>query len=101
MSKKSKEGYKYILVVIDLYTKYGWAIPMKDKKQETLAESFELYFDKDNRRPEYIWFDREAGITSKYFKKFAADNHIQLYHTYNEVKSVFAERFILTVKNIM
>ena len=50
MSKKSKEGYKYILVVIDLYTRYGWAIPMMDKKQETLAELFELYFDKDNRR---------------------------------------------------
>ena len=48
MPKKSKEGYKYILVVIDLYTRYGWAIPMKDKKQETLAESFEFYFKKDN-----------------------------------------------------
>ena len=74
---------------------------MKDKKHETLAESFEFYFDKDNRRPEYIWFDRKAGITSKYFKKFTGDNKIHLYHTYNEGKSVFAERFILTLKNMM
>ena len=101
MPKKSKEGYKYILVVIDLYTRYGWAIPMIDKRQETLAESFEIYFHKDNRIPEYLWFDREAGITSKYFKKFASDNNIHIYHTYNEGKSVFAERFILTLKNMM
>ena len=101
MPNKSKEGFKYILVVIDLFTRYGWAIPIKDKKQETLVEAFEYCWDKYKRVPEYIWFDKEAGITSKYFKKFTEDKDIILYHTQNEGKSVFAERFILTLKNIM
>ena len=101
MPNKSKEGFKYILVVIDLFTRYGWAIPIKDKKQETLVEAFEYCWDKYKRVPEYIWFDKEAGITSKYFKSFLDKKDIILYHTQNEGKSVFAERFILTLKNIM
>ena len=92
-------SHKYILVVIDLYTRYAWCIPIKNKKQETLKEAFEFYWKKDEQIPKYIWFDKESGITSKYFKKFTDDNNIILYHTENEGKSVFAERFIRTLKN--
>ena len=51
MPKKSKEGYQNILGVIDLYSRYGWCIPIKDKRQETLVEAFESYFEKDQRIP--------------------------------------------------
>ena len=69
-NKSIDKRFKYILVIIDLYTRYGWAIPIKDKKQERLVEAFEYRWDKYKRVPEYIWFDKEAGITSKYFKSF-------------------------------
>ena len=103
MVKKSSddEKFRYILVCIDLYTRYGWAIPMIDKKQETLRESFEQIFENDQRIPDYIWFDKESAIKSKYFDKFLKENDIKLYHTENEGKSVFAERFIRTLKNKM
>ena len=101
MPNISSDGFGYILVVIDLYTRYGWCILIKNKKQETLKEAFEFYWKNDGRIPKYIWFDKESGITSKYFKKFTDDNNIILYHTENEGKSVFAERFIRTLKNLM
>ena len=70
MPNKSTDGFKYILVVIDLYTRYGWCIPLINKKQETLVEAFEIYFDQDKRIPKFIWFDKEAGITSEFFNDF-------------------------------
>ena len=86
MSNKSKEGFQNILVVIILYTIYCWAVPIMDKKQETLVEAFENYFEKDSRIPKYIWFDKESGIKSKFFKRFCDENNIILYHTENEEK---------------
>ena len=101
MPKKSKEGYQNISVFIDLYTRYGWCISIKDKRQETLVEAFESYYEKDQRIPNYIWFDKESGIRSKFFKNFCDDNNIISYHTENEGKAVFAARFLRTLKNIM
>ena len=76
LSRKNK-GIKYILCVIDLYSKYPFVIPLKDKKGISIVNAF----DKNN------------------FKKRLSDNNIIMYSTYNEGKSVVAERFIRTLKN--
>jgi len=53
------------------------------------------------RIPDYLWFDRESGVRSKYFNNFLNKNNIKLYHTENEGKAVVAERLIRTLKNKM
>ena len=101
MVKKSTDNYRFILVCIDLYTRFGFCVPMINKTQESIREAFENIFEEHDRIPEYIWFDKEAGIKSNYFKRFLIENNIILYHTENQGKSVFAERFIRTLKNKM
>ena len=49
---KWNKGCKYLLMVIDVFSKYGWIIPLKDKKGETVKEAFQSIF-KDGRKPEY------------------------------------------------
>ena len=41
---KWNKGYRYLLMIIDVFSKYGWIVPLKDKKGETVAESFKTIF---------------------------------------------------------
>ena len=52
-----------------------------------------------NRKPNKIWVDQGTESYNKSFKDFLKINNIEMYLTYNEGKSVFAERFIGTLKN--
>ena len=51
------------------------------------------------RKPNKIWVDRGSEFYNNYFKDFLRINKIEMYSTYNEGKSVVAERFIRTLKN--
>jgi len=67
MPNKSSEGFKNIMVIIDLYTRFAWAIPMKTKTQEEITESFETVFEQYQRIPDYLWFDRELSKNTRLF----------------------------------
>ena len=54
-----------------------------------------------NRKPNKIWVDQGSEFYNKSFKDFLKINNIEMYSTYNEGKSVVAERFIRTLKNNM
>ena len=60
---------------------------------------FKVFLKKSNRKPNKIWVDQGREFYSNVFKKFLKDNDISMYSTYNEGKSVVAERFIRTLKN--
>ena len=47
---KWNKGYRYLLMVLDVFSKYGWIVPLKDKKSETVAEAFKTIF-KEGRNP--------------------------------------------------
>ena len=55
--------------------------------------------DKSNRKPNKIWVDQGSEFYNNTFKKLLNNNDIEMYSTYNEGKSVVAERFIRTLKN--
>ena len=103
MQKYSKwnKGIKYLLMVIDVFSKYGWIIPLKDKKTESVSLAFDLIFKKSKRKPEKLWTDKGSEFISKHFKDFLKRNSIILYHTQNEEKSSVVERWNRTMKNKM
>ena len=82
------QGYKIILTVIDLYTRYAWAIPLKDKTGKTMVEAFEEIFELNERVPNKLWVDNGSEFYNKVFKKFLEDNKIEMYSTFNEGKAV-------------
>ena len=98
LSRKNK-GIKYLLCVIDLYSKYAFVIPLKDRKGISIANAFNKIIKQSNRKPNKIWVDQGGEFYNHNLKKWLSDNDIIMYSTYNEGKSVVAERFIRTLKN--
>ena len=98
LSRKNK-GIEYLLCAIDLYSKYAFVIPLKDKKGVSIVHAFNKIIKQSNRKPNKIWVDQGGEYYNDIFKKWLLDNDIIMYSTYNEGKSVVAERFIRTLKN--
>ena len=98
---KWNKGIKYLLTVIDVFSKYGWIKPLKDKKTESVSLAFDTIFKKNKRKPDKLWTDKGSEFISKHFKDFLKKNHIALYHTENEEKSSIVERWNKTMKNKM
>ena len=98
LSKKNK-GIKYLLCAIDLFSNYAFAVPLKDKKGISITNAFKKIIKQSNRKPNKIWVDQGGEFYIRDFKKWLSDNDITMYSTYNEGKSVVAERFIRTLKN--
>ena len=96
---KYNKGIRYLLCVIDLFSRYAWVIPLKNKKGDSVVEGFKKIFDDSNRKPNKIWVDHGSEFYINKFKSFLKKNSIEMCSTYNEGKSVVAERFIKTLKN--
>ena len=96
---RKKKGIKYLLCAIDLYSKYAFVIPLKDKKEISIANAFNKIIKQSNRKPNKIWVDQGGEFYNNVFEKWLSDNDINMYSTYHEGKSVVAERFIRTLKN--
>ena len=98
ISRKNK-GIKYLLCTIDLYSKYAFVIPLKDKEGISIVNAFDEIIKKSGKKTNKIWVDQGGEFYNNVFKKWLSDNDIIMYSTYNEGKSVVAERFIRTLKN--
>ena len=98
LSRKNK-GIKYLLCVMDLYSKYAFVIPLKDKKGISILNAFDKIIKQSNRKANKIWVDQGGEFYKNIFEKCLSDNDIIMYSTYNEGKSVVAERFIRTLKS--
>ena len=96
---KQNKHYKYLLAVIDIFSKYGWLIPLKNKTGVTVSEAFKNLFKQ--RKPMYIWSDKGSEFYNRQVKELLKDNNIKLYSTENEEKSSVVERWIGTMKQHM
>ena len=96
---KFNKGIKYPLCVIDLFSKYAFVVPFKNKKRTSIVSAFKSILDRSKRKTNKIWVDQGSEFYNNFFKKWLKDSDIIMYSTYNEGKSVVAERFIRTLKN--
>ena len=103
---KYNKGIKYLLCTIDLFSKYAWTVPIKDKKRTSIVNAFQKIISEGGeaestgrRKPNKIWVDKGSKFYNNSFKNFLKDNDIEMYSIHNKGKSVVAERFIRTLKN--
>ena len=96
---KFNKGFRFLLRVIDIFSKYAGVIPLKDKKGISIANGFQKILDYSKTKPNKIWVNRGSEFYNNSFKKWLKDNNIVMYSTNNEGKSVIAERFIRILKN--
>ena len=102
-----KEGFWFLLCVIDIFSKYAWVVPLKDKKGVSIVDVFQKILDELNRKPNKIWVHKGSEFYNTSFTKWLKDNDIEMYSIHNDIemyslinegKSVVAERFIRTLK---
>jgi hypothetical protein len=87
---KQNNGFKYLLTVIDLFSKHAYTIPLKSKSNDVVINAFEK-----------LWTDQGSEFINHNFKKFLKDNNIELYHVYNEGKANVIERFNRTLGELI
>ena len=84
---KYNKGIKYLLCAIDLFSKYAWVIPLKDKKGTSIVNVFQKIISKE-RKPNKIWVDHCSELYNQSFKDFLKINNTEMYSTFNEGKSL-------------
>ena len=101
---KYNDNYKFILTVIDIFTKYAWAIPLKNKSGLYITNGFKTILS-EGRKPEKLWVDRGSEFYNKTFKSLLKEygtgkaasgisetaSQIELYSTYSDLNCVYRE----------
>ena len=92
--------YRYVLVVIDNFSKNGWTIPLKNKNAQIIEDSFENILIDSKRKPNLIESDRGKEFYNNIFQDFLNKNNIKLYSRNSSYGTVFAEGFNRTLRDL-
>ncbi|XP_048583930.1 uncharacterized protein LOC116613861 [Nematostella vectensis] len=98
--KSHNDGHKYSLTVIDVLSKYGWAIPLKDKTGPQIVQALTIIF-KGGRLPEKLQTDDGTEFKNRTFQTFLSSHGIIFFTTRSEMKASIVERFNRTLKTWM
>ena len=98
---ENNRGYRYVLVVIDNFSKFGWTVPLKVKNAQTIKESFENVLISSKRKPNLIETERGKEFYNNIFQSFLNNNNIKLYSRHTHLGAVFSERFDRTIRDLL
>ena len=98
---KNYRGYRYVLVIIDNFSKFGWTIPLKNKNAITIKDSFENILTNSKRKPNLIESDRGKEFYNNIFEDCLNKNNIKLYSRNSSYGAVFAERFNRAIRDLL
>ena len=99
---KQNKNYKYILVVLDIFSRFAWARPVKAKTGREVTDALRDIFTKSGRKPSRIWSDDGKEFFNHLMVQgLLRKNDITLYSSFNEPKASIAERFIRTLRRKM
>ena len=93
------DGFKYLLTVIDCFSKYAYVVPLKSKSAQYVKSAFASTID--TARPVYLQTDKGAEFLNSMFQKYLRDQNIIHYTTESELKASIVERFNRTLKTRM
>ena len=97
----NNKGYRYIFIIIDNFSKYLWAIPLKNKYSQTITNEFSNILTTSKRKPLKIESDRGTEFYNSIFQNFLKSKIIQHYSRYTDKGPSIAERVIRTVRNLL
>lgn len=98
---KFNKGYKYILVVINAFSKYIWAVPIKNKSATTVTTAFKSILSKLQEKPKNLQTDQGTEFYNSSFNNLMKLYNINHYSTYSTKKASIVERVIRTLKSMM
>lgn len=98
---KENKGYKFLLTIIDTFSKCAWAVPIKNKTGVEVTTAMESVFDNSKRIPKNMQSDDGKEFFNKYFQTLMHKYKINHYSTYSSLKASIVERFNRTLKHLM
>lgn len=98
--RQANDGKRYVLFVIDVFSRFAWIRILKDKAGSTVTSAMEDIFRSSNRMPKYINSDLGKEFYNKQFKQLLRSHNIHHYHTENrDIKASIVERLQRTIKD--
>ena len=94
LTSKVNKDFECLLCIIDIYSKYGWVVPLKDEKDMTITNALQIFLDESNRKLIKTWVDKGSEFFNRSMKLWSEFNDIEIYTANYRGKSVVAERFI-------
>jgi len=89
--EKSNKGYRFILTVIDIFSRYAWALPIKSKRGVEVKEAFKVIFTE--ALPGKIQFDQGKEFYNKDLKELLTEKDIEWFSSYSHRKAALVERY--------
>ena len=75
---KCNKGTRFLLCVIDIFSKYAWVVSLKDKKGITITDAFQKILDESGYKPNKIWIDKGNKFNNKSLKSWLEKNDIEM-----------------------
>jgi hypothetical protein len=99
--KEHNNDIRYILVVMDIRSRFVWAYELKNKDAKTVSEAFNKLFESIKVMPEYLWVDQGGEFFNKDFEEYLKKKNIKIYSTFGDHKAMMIERLNRTLKTWM
>ena len=93
--------FRYTFVIIDNFSKYLWAIPLKNKYSQTITDEFPNFLSTSKRPPVKLESDRGAEFHKNIFQNFLKSKHIHQYSRFTDKGPSIAERVIRSIPNLL
>ena len=97
----NNKGFRYIFIVIDNFSKYLWALPLKNKYSQTTTNEFSNILTTSKRKPLKIESDRGTEFYNSIFQNLLKNKNIHHYSRFTDKGPSIAERVIRTIRNLL
>ena len=97
----NNKGNRYVFVSIDNFSKYLWAVPLKNKYSQTITNEFSNIIRTSKRKPLKLESDRGTEFYNSIFQNFLKSKNIHHYSRFTDKGPSIAERVIRTIRNLL
>lgn len=98
---EENNGIRYLLNCIDIFTRYAFVRPIKNKSAKNVLEAFKSILNEAEEKPYMIVMDKGTEFTNRVFKNFCTENNIKLINPQASIHAAFIERFNRTLQMLI
>ena len=91
-------GYTFLLTVIDCFSKFGWAEPLRNKSGQEILDAFKRILKRDGRKPKRLQTDKGSEFLNSKVQRFLKEENIEFFTTNSEMKASIVERYNRSLK---
>jgi len=95
---KFNDNNRYLVTCIDVFSKFAWVVPIKNKKSDTVLEAFKFIVNSSGRKPNFLQLDQGTEFLNSKFKEYLSEIDVGFYYVHSELKASVIERFNRTIK---